>query len=53
MLVSGTRDAHSSRFSDGLESSRDVHPVSEEVAPLYHHIADMHPDAEPDLAVPG
>ena len=53
MLMSRVRQANPSRLGDGLQASRDVDAVPEEVSALHHHVAHMHPDAEADLTALG
>src|SRR6516162_4868630 len=42
------RDANAAGFGQSLQSSRNIHPVAIEVAPLNDHIAKVDPDAERD-----
>ena len=53
MIVSLARDADAPRFSQGLQSGRDVHAIAKHVIALGHDVAQMHADAKQQQQCPG
>ena len=53
LIIGHTGDAEPTSSRERLQSSSDVHPITEQIAGADHHVTDMHPYAEVDVAVLG
>lgn len=51
LLEGAAGDAYTSRLGKSLQAGSDIHPVSEEIISLDHHIADIDADPEKHLLV--
>ena len=51
LIIGYTGDTESSGPRERLQSSSDVHPVTEQITGAHHHVADMYANAEVDLTV--
>ena len=51
LIIGHTRDTEPSGPRERLQSSSDVHPVTEQITGAHHHVADMYANAEVDLTV--
>jgi len=53
LVAHHSRDAHASRFSQYLQTSRHIHAVAENIITLGDDVAEIDPNAEPDPPVFG